>query len=82
VAISQADAKAASLAAAKAKQVAQQASTTTLEIARRTPSRTSEAARAARGGVGRYLDGLAARLATSLIASLREPPNETPTRAG
>jgi hypothetical protein len=82
VAVSQADAKAASLAATKAKHAAKQASATTLEIARRTPSRTSDAARAARGGVASYVDGLAARLATSLIDALRERPTGSTTRPG
>jgi hypothetical protein len=76
IAISQADAKAATLAAEKAKQAGKKS----VEIARRTPSRTGEVVRSARGGVWRYLDGMAAQLATSLIDSLRHSGTSSPRR--
>jgi hypothetical protein len=77
IAMSQADAKAATLAADKARQAGKKSA----EIARRTPSRTGEVVRSARGGVWRYVDGLAAQLATSVIESLRDAGVTSPRRA-
>jgi hypothetical protein len=77
IAMSQADAKAATLAAEKAKQVAKKS----VEVGRRTPSRAGEVVRSARSGVWRYVDGLAAQLATSLISALGDSGATSPRRA-